>query len=107
MSDEYGPGPGPDDLRRGLLEKFGGFGIRLTGGRDGIAAALRHLREMFGYTPGEALAKFKESKSSGVLGTAVEVETIVQALCRDGYSYETIASAAKDRSCPSFTLKPL
>ncbi|MET9183539.1 hypothetical protein ABZX88_35820 [Kitasatospora aureofaciens] len=96
MSDDYGPGPGSDDLRRGLLEKFGGFGIRLIEGRDGTVAALRHLKEMFGYTPSEALAKFKESKSNGILGTVVEVETIVQALRRDGYSYETIASAAKD-----------
>ncbi|MFI9271691.1 hypothetical protein ACIGXM_13380 [Kitasatospora sp. NPDC052896] len=93
VSDDYGYGPGPDDLRQGLLDKFGWVGIQLTEGPDGTVAAVRRLKEMFDLTPGEALAKFKEAKSTGALGTAVEVEVIVDALRRDGYSYSAREAA--------------
>ncbi|WP_329570721.1 hypothetical protein [Kitasatospora sp. NBC_01266] len=91
VSDDHGTGPGPEALRQGLLAKFGAVGIQLTEGRDGSVAAVRRLREVFGYSPGEALAKFRESKSGGTLGTAVEVAAVVDALRRDGYAYAASA----------------
>ncbi|WP_441249023.1 hypothetical protein [Kitasatospora sp. McL0602] len=69
--------------------------MRLVEGRDGTVPAVKHLRAMFGYTPAEALAKFKESRTGGSLGTAVEAEAIVEALRQDGYAYEVITTAPR------------
>ncbi|MER7582282.1 hypothetical protein [Kitasatospora sp. NPDC097691] len=96
VSCDYGDGPGPEDVRQGLLAKFGGFRPRLVEGRDGTVAAARHLREILDYSPAEAIGTLKAAKAGEPLGTAVEVEALVQALRRDGYAYETVAAGSED-----------
>ncbi|MET8543931.1 hypothetical protein ABZW03_25265 [Kitasatospora sp. NPDC004799] len=96
VSDDYGDGPGPEDVRQGLLATFGGFRARLVEGRDGTVAAARHLREIFDCGPAEAIGRLKAAKAGQPLGTAVEVEALVRALRRDGYAYETVAAGSED-----------
>ncbi|MER8188352.1 hypothetical protein [Kitasatospora sp. NPDC094015] len=96
VSCDYGDGPGSEHVRQRLLETFGGFRPRLVEGRDGTVAAARRLREILDCSPAEAIGKLKAAKAGEPLGTAVEVEALVQALRRDGYAYETVAAGSED-----------
>ncbi|MFJ5234015.1 hypothetical protein ACIQBJ_29440 [Kitasatospora sp. NPDC088391] len=90
VSDDWGDGPGPEDLRQGLLAQHGGFRPRPVEGRDGTVAAARHLRTLLDLGPAEAIGLLRAAKAGRPLGTAVEVEALVRALRRDGYAYETV-----------------
>ncbi|MEU9030931.1 hypothetical protein AB0D46_26150 [Streptomyces sp. NPDC048383] len=73
-------GETPEEIRQALLSEHGPARLRLIGPEIGPVAVLRALREMHGLTLTQAKALADELKTTGLMGTLVEMELIAARL---------------------------
>ncbi|WP_254047292.1 hypothetical protein [Streptomyces aureus] len=78
--EEDSGGETPEEIRQALLSEHGAARLRLMGPETSPVAVLRALREVPGLTLTQARAWADELKSTGLVGTLVEMELIAARL---------------------------
>ncbi|WP_156370567.1 hypothetical protein [Nocardia arizonensis] len=99
VSDDYGNGPGPESLRRALIERFGGSTIAVAN-RDTRLAILKKLREIFGFTLSEALTALTGSGPDNPLGTTIEVQAIIREIEKQGRPFQRVDTTVAPGGLP-------
>jgi ribosomal protein L7/L12 len=84
----------PEEIRQALLSEHGPARLRLIGPETSQVAVLRALREVRGLTIMQAKALADELKSTGLVGTLVEMELMAAQLRQ-----RSVRAAVETQSC--------
>nr|WP_237549839.1 hypothetical protein [Streptomyces sp. SID1034] len=75
-------GTTPEEIRQALLAKHGPARLRLAGPESSLVPVLHVLRETHGLSLAQARAMADELKTTGLVGTLVEMELVAAGLRR-------------------------
>ncbi|MFG2905725.1 hypothetical protein ACGF13_11770 [Kitasatospora sp. NPDC048286] len=76
-------GPTPEEVRQALLAEHGPARLRLAGPESSLVPVLHALREIHGLSLTQARAMAHELRTTGLVGTLVEMELVAAGLrCR-------------------------
>ncbi|MFE9404764.1 hypothetical protein ACFYNY_23850 [Streptomyces sp. NPDC006530] len=75
-------GTTPEEIRQALLAKHGPARLRLAGPESSLVPVLHALRETHGLALAQARAMADELKTTGLVGTLVEMELVAAGLRR-------------------------
>lgn len=75
-------GTTPEEIRQALLAKHGPARLRLAGPESSLVPVLHALRETHGLSLAQARAMADELKTTGLVGTLVEMELVAAGLRR-------------------------
>ncbi|MFJ7905907.1 hypothetical protein [Kitasatospora sp. NPDC096204] len=78
--EQDGGGPTPEEIRQALPAEHGPARLRLAGPESSLVPVLRALREIHGLSLAQARAMAHELRTTGLVGTLVEMELVAAGL---------------------------